>query len=105
LPSVPQLEDAVAAQTPRGSVAPSSTLLHAPFAAPVSAAEHAWQAPLQVVSQQKPSTQKPLAHWLDEAHAEPFAYLATHVLPVQKSPLAHWLSVWQDERQACVPQA
>jgi hypothetical protein len=104
LPSVPQLDASVTAQTPRGSLSPSITVLQVPFAAPVRAAEQAWQAPVQAESQQKPSTQYPPRHWLDEAHAEPFAYLAAQALPMQKSPLAHWLSLWQDARQVCAPQ-
>jgi hypothetical protein len=57
LPSVPQVEAAVAAQTPRGSAEPSITAPHVPSVPPLSAAEHAWQAPVHAVEQQTPSTQ------------------------------------------------
>jgi hypothetical protein len=36
--------------------------LHVPFTPPVRIAAQAWQAPSQALSQQKPSTQKPLSH-------------------------------------------
>jgi hypothetical protein len=83
LPSVPQLAEAVAAQSPRGSVLPSVALAQVPFAPPVRAAEQAWQAPAQAVSQQKPSTQEPLRHWSAAAHAAPFACLGAQVPPEQ----------------------
>ena len=38
---------------------------------PLIDARHAWQVPPHAESQQTPSTQKPLAHSIDEAHAEP----------------------------------
>jgi hypothetical protein len=57
LPSVPHVEAALTAQTPRGSAIPFVAVAHVPFVPLVSAAEHAWQAVLHAVSQQKPSTQ------------------------------------------------
>ena len=50
-------------QSPSGSVE-STVELHVPFdsATPDFATEHAWHLPLQAVSQQKPSTQKPVRH-------------------------------------------
>jgi hypothetical protein len=71
LPSVPQVDAAVAAQRSRGSLLPSVATLHVPFTPPVSAAEQAWQASVHILSQQNPSTQKVLAHWAADAHAEP----------------------------------
>ncbi len=40
-------------------------------------------APEQVVLQQTPSTQLPLAHWLVPVHAPPLASFAAHELPLQ----------------------
>jgi hypothetical protein len=62
LPSVPQLDAAVTAHSPRGSVVPFEATPHVPFAPPVSAAAHAWHAAAHAVLQQNPSTQKPLTH-------------------------------------------
>jgi hypothetical protein len=44
---------------------------------------HASHDPAHAVSQQTPSTQLPLTHWLAAAHAAPCASFATHALPVQ----------------------
>jgi hypothetical protein len=72
LPSLPQVAGAVMTQIARGSGPPSIAAAQTPFAAPVSAAEHAWHAPSQASSQQKPSTQKPLWHWALTVHVEPW---------------------------------
>jgi hypothetical protein len=70
-PSSPQLASVVALQMTRGSVAPFFALPQAPFCPPVSAAEQAWQAPLQGESQQKPSTQNPDVHTPAYRHVDP----------------------------------
>jgi hypothetical protein len=62
LPSVLQLVALVGAQSPRGSDVPSVALLQAPSVPPVSAAEHASQAPAHARSQHTPSMQNPVAH-------------------------------------------
>ena len=72
LPSVPQVDAGVAVHTPRGSVVPSVTEAQFPLRPPVSAAEHAWHAPSQGLSQQKPSTQKLPWHWLLAVHRAPW---------------------------------
>jgi hypothetical protein len=59
VPVCPQLEGPRSKQTPRGSGAPRSTGEHLPVR-PGSAQDT--QAPVQAVSQQMPSAQKPLAH-------------------------------------------
>ncbi len=59
------------------------TIEHVPFAGAPSAAEHALQAPLQAASQQKPSTQLPVAHWFPVVQTAPFVSLDTQTLPLQ----------------------
>jgi hypothetical protein len=86
LPSVPQLEEAVAAQMPRGSTMPFTAVAQVPLAVPVNAAEHASQAALQAALQQNPSTQKPLWHWSGALHVPPFADFGAQVEPEHQSP-------------------
>ena len=83
VPSVPQVDAAFAAQRPRGSAVPSVTVPQAPSAPPVSAAEQAWQAPAHAVPQQKPSTQKPLAHWSPAVQAAATPCSGTQAPPAQ----------------------
>jgi hypothetical protein len=83
LPSVPHVEGAVATQTPRGSTVPFVALAHVPFVPPVRAAEHAMHAPEHAPLQQKPSTQKPLAHWSRAVHATPSPCMGTQAPPLQ----------------------
>jgi hypothetical protein len=83
LPSVPHVAGGVEAHRPRGSVVPFVTLVQAPSAPPVNDAEQAWQAPAHAVSQQKPSTQKPLWHWSATAQEAPCGAVATQVPPAQ----------------------
>ena len=59
-----------AAHSLSGSV-PPVTGRHRPLAAPVLALEQALQRSAQADSQQTPSTQSPLAHWLAAVHAPP----------------------------------
>ena len=47
---------------------------------PLSAAEHAWQVPVQLVLQQNPSTQKLLAQYALPEHADPLANLLMQLL-------------------------
>jgi len=55
------------------------------------ATSQAWHCPLQPWSQQKPSTQKPVAHWLTLVQACPAGDFGTHepvesqVLPAEQS--------------------
>ena len=74
-----------------GSV-PSIVEVHVPFVpgTPEIVAAHAWHAPLQGVSQQKPSTQKPLKHWSESVHATALleAPFATHVPVLHQSVAA-----------------
>jgi hypothetical protein len=77
-----------AAHSPRGS-APLWIGVHVPLLPPTPeiAAAHAWHWPVHAVSQQKPSTQKPLAHWSFALHvtALPLAPFATQSLPLHQS--------------------
>jgi hypothetical protein len=79
-PSLPQVDGSLAEHSARGSV-PASAALHVPrlFVAP-----QVWQLPLQAVSQQTPSTQKPLAQSPVTAHAVPFVSCGT------QAPAAQW---------------
>ena len=88
LPSVPQVEAAVAAHRPRGSVAAFLALPQVPSAPDcLSAAEHASQAPLHAALQQTPSTQKALAHSLPAPQAAPSAFVvAWHAPEMQFCP-------------------
>jgi hypothetical protein len=51
------------------------TCEHRPCAAATS---HAWHCPVHAVSQQKPSTQKPLSHWSPAVQAAPFSAIPEH---------------------------
>jgi hypothetical protein len=62
-----------AAHSLSGSV-PPVTGRQRPSAAPVLALEQALQRVAQVDSQQTPSTQSPLAHWLPALHAPPLVW-------------------------------
>jgi short-chain fatty acids transporter len=70
---VPQDVSVVVMHAPRGSGAPSIAAAQVPFMPPVSAAEHAMHAPVQSVSQQKPSTQELLWHAAPAEHGAPVA--------------------------------
>src|SRR5690606_20531252 len=48
-----------------------STASHTPSAAPVRSPRQAWHSPLQVDSQQTPSTQRPDSHSFGDAHSAP----------------------------------
>lgn len=80
-------------------VEPAPAPLHAtraPWGEPVTALQvptepvtsHAWHWPLQPVSQQSPSTQKPEPHSAAEAHATPFgfAHLPSEPATLQRVP-------------------
>jgi hypothetical protein len=54
-----------------------------PLVVPPAAIEHASQLFEQAVSQQKPSTQLPVAHWLLAVQAVPCVSLATQLVPLQ----------------------
>ena len=56
-----------------------------PFSDPVSVMAHPWQVPVQALSQQKPSAQKPLRHWSVALHAVPWSALA------RQEPVLQWL--------------
>jgi len=87
MPFWPQVEAAVALQSLSGFV-PAFTGLQEPSAPPVLAAEQAMQRAPQVLSQQTPSTQKPLVHWVPAMHVPPFACGGTQCPPVlQKLPV------------------
>jgi len=61
------------------------------LAAPVIAPAHALHVPVQAVSQHTPSTQLPLAHSGPAPHTVPFAFGATHTVPMQAPPGAQSL--------------
>jgi hypothetical protein len=50
---------------------------------PVLAIEQAEHLPVHVPSQQKPSTQLPVAHWFAAVQAVPVVFLAAQVVPEQ----------------------
>jgi len=51
---------------------------HSPLAAPVSVIAQELQVAVQALSQQKPPTQFPSAHWLLPVHTAPLASLGVH---------------------------
>ena len=71
LPSAPQVDAGVAEQRPRGSALPSAAAAQVPSVPPVFAAEQAWQAVSQAVSQHTASAQNPLWHSPAVAQAAP----------------------------------
>jgi hypothetical protein len=91
-PSSPQLSGWLAVQRPRGSATPGARLPHTPA---VPGRLQAWQVPQLADSQQTPSVQKPLAHWLPAVQATP---------PVRRPQLPPWqtLGGWQSSSR---PQA
>ena len=102
VPSVAQLAGGWAMHMPRVSAPPAAIRLQRPGCVP---AAHVRQAPAQASSQQTPSLQMPLAHWLAALHAwprplgpqlppmqagaSPVQSSAVWQLPVQ-APLLHW---------------
>jgi hypothetical protein len=74
------------------------TCEHRPCAAATS---HAWHWPAHAVLQQKPSTQKPVAHWSAAVHAAPLAKLPEQIRAAEQLPLAHWRSLAQAAPLAC----
>jgi hypothetical protein len=104
LPSVPQLDASFTAHWSRGSGLPSITGLQVPFATPVKPVKQAWQALVHAVSQQKPSTQKPLTHSSAAPQSAPFAAFGTHAPATQRFPLAQCASLAQLVEQATALQ-
>jgi hypothetical protein len=83
VPSFPQLLLVSTKQSPSGFV-PAATGLHKPFVLLVFALEQAMQSPVQALSQQKPSTQWPLAHSAsDPPHVAPWDFFALQAAPEQ----------------------
>jgi len=104
LPLWPQVSESVWEQSPPGSV-PAATAEQAPAplqawqlghsfpgSSPLGCGEQvpslpetlqAWQVPVQVLLQQKPSTQSPLAHSMAPLQASPLAFLSTQAEPLQ----------------------
>ncbi len=84
-----------------------------PFAWPVFALEHAWQAAPQALSQQNPSTQVLLEHWwlpvpsigsaAQDAPCAPFGAQEPPTVLVQKKPAPHCASAVQVEEQVPEP--
>jgi hypothetical protein len=60
LPSFPH--GGFAPHCPEGAAVPGVRFVQKPFAEPVSAIEQPWQVPVHAELQQKPSTQKSVAH-------------------------------------------
>ena len=74
--------------SPSGSAA-AATGPHVPLGPePFFTVLHASHSPPHAVSQQKPSTQNPLAHWLAALHVAPGACFGRHCEPLQKCPVA-----------------
>ena len=80
----------------------------APWGAPVDglhvptwpATSHAWHWPVQVVSQQTPSTTIPDAHWFAPVAAVPLTYLVTQLDPLQNALVAQLASLVHDVAQS-----
>jgi hypothetical protein len=98
-PSVPQVEAPWSLQPPLGSVAPLTTLVHAPS---VADSAHDWQVPAQAVLQQTPCAQKPETHSAPVAHARPLT-LSPHDPFVQTAGEAQSASEVQVPLQTPVP--
>jgi hypothetical protein len=94
--SVPSVAQAL--RPPRGAPATGEQVPSCPLSAQAS---H-W--PLQVVSQQTPSTQKPLAHWSVAEQSWPGLSLGTQTPPEHQSPETQSVSAWQLPVQAFAPQ-
>jgi hypothetical protein len=100
-------------QAPPQAVPSDVQAARVPTGAPLTAVQvpsrparpHASHWPLQLVLQQTPSVQKPLAHWLPSVQVAPLVTLGTQVPLEHQSPLTHWASLVQDGRQAVGPQA
>jgi hypothetical protein len=60
--------------------------------------------PLQAVSQQTPSTQKPEVHWLLPPQVAAWAFLAVHTPAEHQFPVAQSVSTEQEALQAVAPQ-
>jgi hypothetical protein len=90
------------------SAVPGKVGLQVPLAAPVFAAEQAMQDPVQVLPQQKPSTQvRPDAHWAVAEHVPPCVVPAAQSFPAALQPYvqgvveglqtplpSHWFTVF-----------
>jgi hypothetical protein len=101
-PVFPQVLGAAPGHPLLGSIPPAGTFVHAPCA-PVTA--QLLQPSVQVLLQQKPSTQLPEVHSLATVQDDPFALVAPHRPPgVHTLGARHWLLVLQDEVQL-VPAA
>jgi hypothetical protein len=102
VPSVAQLLGGWAMHMPRVSAPPAAIRLQRPGCVPAAQVR---QAPAQASSQQTPSLQMPLAHWLAPLHAWPrplgpqLPFMQAGASPVQSSavwqlpvqaPLLHW---------------
>jgi hypothetical protein len=72
---------------------------------PLSVAVQALQFAVHAVSQQTPSTQWLLEHWLEPAHVAPFAKSATHELFEQKYPVVQSESPVHEVLQAFMTHA
>jgi hypothetical protein len=84
LPSVPQVDAAVAMQMLRGSGWLFAALPQWPVLGNCwSDPRHAWHALVQALLQQTPSAQKPLVHWSAAVHEAASAFLARHMPPLQ----------------------
>jgi hypothetical protein len=91
VPVRPQLVAPSSGQRPRGSFSPSGAGRHIPT-------EPSWvqlrQGPAQTLSQQTPSTQKPLEHSLPAPHTAP-ASLVPQLPAMHWRPFTHWSSLVQ----------
>lgn len=109
-PVMPHTSGVCAMHRLRGSGAPSLAGLHVPLGPVLTSALHAWHAIVHAELQQRPSTQKPVAHWSAAAHGAPPASVGTQV-PLgpgfeQYVPVAQSLSAVQAPSQAvALPQS
>jgi hypothetical protein len=104
MPFLPQVEAASCAHSASGSV-PAVIPRQRPSAAPVFALEQATQRVPQADSQQTPSTQKLLEHWLAATQDAPFACGVTQCPAVlQNVPFVQSVSPPQVVLQLVLPQ-
>jgi hypothetical protein len=96
LPFVEQAAAVMSWQTPRGSALPAATEVHLPGA---EASEQLRQAPVQAVSQQRPSTQWVERHSVPAEHGWPFC-LGPHRPLTQAWPISQSASERQTLLQA-----
>jgi hypothetical protein len=91
------------AQATRGATGGPVTALQVPASAPGTPLQ-ASHCPSQAESQQTPSTQWPLTHWLEARQEAPSANCGTQLPLEHQLPAAHWPSPVQVVKHALTSQ-